>query len=127
GGWPDYLGGLRDLVEEWLASSRLYWLAVPLGLVGLAAAIARWRWALPLVLWGALQAAVYQLLGVASYSWYYAPLIPGAALLIALGAQWIASGVRVGLVPAHRRLPTIGVLILAAPLLWTQLKGVQAL
>lgn len=85
-GWSDYLGGLRDLAAERLAVSRLYWTAAPLGLLGLAVATVRW-WALSLMLWGVLQAGVYQLLGVASYSWYYAPLVPAAALLVALGAD----------------------------------------
>jgi hypothetical protein len=148
GGWPDHLGGLRDLLAERIALSPLYWLAVPLGLLGLIA-LARWRWAVPLVLWGAVQSTTYQLLGVASYTWYYAPLVPAAALLVALGAAQFAallrrdagpaarmappelvdrsSGAR-GLVPGDRTLQrAVLTLVLLAPLAWAQLTGLRAL
>jgi hypothetical protein len=114
GGWPDYLGGLRDLLAERVAAAPLYWLALPLAALGLAAT-ARRRWALPLVLWGLVQAAVYQWLGVASYSWYYAPLVPAAALSVALGAGALAGS----------RPPLA--LLLVAPLLWAQVAGLRAL
>jgi hypothetical protein len=41
-------------------------------------------------MWGALQAGVYLALGVASYAWYYAPLVPGGAVIAALGAETVA-------------------------------------
>jgi hypothetical protein len=124
-GWSDYLGGLRDLVADRLALSRLYWTAAPLGLAGLAAALIRW-WALPLVLWGVLQAAVYQLLGVASYTWYYAPLVPGTALLVALGAEEVArlAARRVHATPLAASLLA---LVLLAPLGYAQVRAVRQL
>jgi hypothetical protein len=138
GGWPDYLGGLAQLVAERLGWTPLFWLAPPLLLLG-AAALPRHRWALPLVAWGAAQAVAYQLLGVASYSWYYAPLVPAAALLVGLGADAL-TGRSVALLrgespPPERRLSlrergrtTFAVLIpvlVVVPLLWAQLVGVR--
>jgi hypothetical protein len=127
GAWPDYLGGLRDLLAERVGVSPLYWLAPPLLAVGLAAS-ARRRWALPLVLWALAQAAVYQLLGVASYAWYYAPLVPAAALLIALGAGALASRLA-GAWPGRRRpwLAALLTLSLVAPLLLAQARELRAL
>src|SRR5262249_26776818 len=118
--------GLRELLAERVAASRLYWLAVPLGALGLAASW-RQRWALPLILWGLAQAAAYQLLGVASYSWYYSPLVPAAALLIGLGpAAFGAAGSDEGRrLSAGRR--ALLALLLAAPLLAAQLAGLRAL
>ncbi len=126
GGWSDYLGGLWQLVEDRLATSRGYVTAAPLGLVGLGAAAMLRLWAMPLVLWGILQALTYQLLGVASYTWYYAPLIPGLALLVALGAEELARLVthRLRATPLAAALLTF---LLLVPLGWAQLRAVRAL
>lgn len=124
-GWSDYLGGLRELVAERLALTRLYWAAVPLGLAGLGAAALRW-WALPLVLWGLVQAVTYQLLGVASYTWYYAPLVPGTALLVALGAEELAR-LAVRRVRGTALAATVLSLVLLAPLGAAQLRAVRQL
>lgn len=126
-GWSDYAGGLRDLVADRLGVTRLYWTAAPLGLVGLAAAAVRW-WALPLVFWGAVQAAAYQLLGVASYTWYYAPLIPGAGLLVALGAEEAARfALRAVRRPNGAPLSAAIALLLVVPLGVAQLRAVRQL
>jgi hypothetical protein len=120
GDWPDYLGGLRQLVAEWLAWTPLFWVGLPLLLLG-AAALPRHRWALPLVAWGAAQALAYQLLGVASYTWYYAPLVPAAALLVGLGADALTR-------PLARLRTAPGLALVAIlPLLWAQLVGVRGL
>ncbi len=42
------------------------------------------------IAWAALHFIGYSLLGVAPYAWYYAPIIPGLAGLIAIGIDWVA-------------------------------------
>lgn len=41
------------------------------------------------VVWAVGQLAGYTLLGVAPYVWYYAPVVPGLAVLIGLGVEWL--------------------------------------
>lgn len=43
------------------------------------------------IAWAVLHFVGYSLLGVAPYVWYYAPIIPGLACLIAIGIDWVAS------------------------------------
>ncbi|PJF48474.1 MAG: hypothetical protein D6709_00915 [Chloroflexi bacterium] len=55
-----------------------------------------WQWLhrAPFIMpiaWAALHFAGYSVLGVAPYVWYYAPIVPGLAGLIAIGIDWVAS------------------------------------
>lgn len=43
------------------------------------------------IAWAILHFIGYSLLGVAPYGWYYAPIIPGLAGLVAIGIAWVAS------------------------------------
>lgn len=100
-----YAEGALLLLQAYLAQSPLF-LVIPVaaGLgayrtIQLAIASARkygWGWVerTPFVLpvaWAVLHFAGYALIGVAPYAWYYAPIVPGLACLIALGADWVAS------------------------------------
>ena len=58
--------------------------------LGFVEAVRRERWALPFVIWAVAHTLVYQILGVAPYYWYYAPLVPAFALLLGLGV-WVAA------------------------------------
>jgi len=94
-----FLEGALLLVRAYLEQESIF-LFVPLALgLGVFSTIRRgvvaartqgWRWpaALPfllLIAWAMLHLAGYTLLGVAPYAWYYAPMLPGLAALIALG------------------------------------------
>jgi hypothetical protein len=60
---------------------------IVLGLFGLV------RWARPwllLLAWSMAYFAAYSLLGVTSYFWYYAPLVPGAIVVCGLGLHTLA-------------------------------------
>jgi hypothetical protein len=98
-----FLEGALLLVRAYLEQEAIF-LFVPLA-VGLgtfsvirrsvvAARAQGWRWpaAVPFLLpiaWAVLHLAGYTLLGVAPYAWYYAPMLPGLAALIALGVyKW---------------------------------------
>lgn len=61
-----------------------------------AAQTHRWRWALHVpfawpVAWAVLHFCGYTLIGVAPYVWYYAPMLPGLACLMALGVDWVGA------------------------------------
>lgn len=116
-GWPDYLGGLQALLSGWAAESPLYWVAAPLLVVG-AGALRRERWAVGLVAWGLFQAAAYQLLGVASYTWYYAPLMPAAAILVGVGASRLTRALG---------WPSLVALLFVTPIALAELQGLRAL
>jgi hypothetical protein len=85
-----YLGGLGILMRGWLAQTPLYALGGPILLIGCLRALRSQRWALIFVAWAGLHTAAYQWLGVAPYFWYYAPLLPATALLLALGGVELA-------------------------------------
>ncbi|MFN2225816.1 MAG: hypothetical protein ACK2UY_05905 [Anaerolineae bacterium] len=80
-----YLQGLCLLARARLAQSGKYLLFIPAVLVGLARLWKRADWVRLLVAWGAAHLLAYALLGVTPYTWYYAPLVPGAAALMGLG------------------------------------------
>ncbi len=69
------LGGLVILLRGWLAQTWLYGLSGLFLVCGFVRMVRRERWALPFVVWAVLHAAAYQLLDVAPYYWYYAPLV----------------------------------------------------
>ncbi len=74
------------LVEQ----SWLYLLFAPTVLWGLWAIWQKGRWGGPFLTWAALHFVGYQLLGVAPYHWYYAPLVP--AIVTALGLGLVEGG-----------------------------------
>lgn len=85
-----YLGGLGILLRGWLAQTPLYALSGLFLLIGLFRAVSSQRWVLIFVGWALLHAAAYQCLAVAPYFWYYAPLVPAVALLLALAGAELA-------------------------------------
>jgi hypothetical protein len=102
--------GLRLILRSLMEQSPLYVVVVLLALFGAASSLP-----LPVVIvvgWGALHLLAYMVLGVAPYRWYYAPLVPGAALLAAYGLQYLqgrlslrGKGLAVGLVGVMAVLP----------------------
>ena len=86
------LQGLLIMLRGWLDQSFLYVLWLPLTLLGLSLLLkSRWSWGI--VAWGGAHFASYVVLNVAPYPWYYAPLAPGAVLLIGLGLERMAGWV----------------------------------
>ena len=86
------LQGLPIMMRGWLDQSFLYVLWLPLTMLGLSLLLkSRWSWGI--VAWGGVHFASYALLDVAPYPWYYAPLAPGAVLLIGLALQKLAGWV----------------------------------
>ncbi len=86
------LQGLPIMMRGWLDQSLLYVLWLPLTVLGLFAQL-KARWCLGVVAWGGAHLAGYALLDVAPYTWYYAPLAPGAVLLVGLALQKLAGWV----------------------------------
>jgi hypothetical protein len=64
----------------------LYWLLGALAVVGLGQILTRARHWIPLLMWTVFYFLAYTLLGVSSYPWYYAPLAPASAVLVAEGS-----------------------------------------
>ena len=120
GFYPDttFLQGIAILWQAWTAQTHVYWLALPLALLG-AVALRRARWAWGLVAWGVLVTVAYVVLRVAPYPWYYAPLAPLLALLTGLGAEsigrWVARSRKraVVLVAVALTLPLLGAQLLS--------------
>lgn len=88
-----FLEGIAIMLRGWVSQCWLYLIWVPMLLLGLMSA-RRLGWAWGLVAWAALHITSYAVLGVAPYTWYYAPLAPAAALVAGLAAQWLASRAR---------------------------------
>ncbi len=82
--------GLISKVIEVYKGNPLYWVLVALALVGAAWALVRHsRWWL-FAAWPILYFAGYTALGVSSYYWYYAPLVPGFLVFAGLGVEALA-------------------------------------
>ncbi len=80
--------GLRLILRSLMQQSSLYIALALLVLFGLANKFNR---SLTIIVgWGGLHLLAYILLKVAPYRWYYAPLVPGAVLLAALGLDYLA-------------------------------------
>lgn len=74
-------------VAGWYARHWFAWLEAALALLGLGFALARRRvWVLFLA-WPLLYFLAYSALGVTSYPWYYAPLVPGFIVAVGLGME----------------------------------------
>jgi len=84
-----FIPGFFNLLESY-AGNWPYWLAAGLCLLGIFTllAIAR-RWLL-FFSWTLLYFAAYASLGISSYFWYYAPLVPGFAAAAGLGITFLA-------------------------------------
>ena len=78
---PGFLDLLRQFGQE-----PLYWLHGVLAIIGIGQVVARARHWAPLLLWTVLYFTAYTALGVSRYFWYYAPLAPAFAVLVAEGA-----------------------------------------
>jgi len=91
----------------------LYWLHGPLALAGLVQVLRKARHWLPLLLWAALYFLAYSFLGVSSYAWYYAPLAPAFAVLVAEGAVWLLRLLARLAVPRTLRVGLMGLLLVA--------------
>ncbi len=82
---PDFSAGLGRVLGWY--NRHPYLLLAALALLG---AVFLWRersrWALFLA-WPLVYFAAYALLGVSSYFWYYAPLVPGLVVLAGLGVE----------------------------------------
>ena len=93
-----YLAGLQILLQGGWAQTPLYALAVPMLALGLWRALRRELWIWPLLIWGITHIVAYLGLGVAPYFWYYVPLAPAVAWLLALGAatsaRWLSDRTR---------------------------------
>jgi hypothetical protein len=78
--------GLVEMIRD---SSRqlVYWLHGILAVIGLGRVATKARHWIPLLVWTGTYVLVYILLGVSRYFWYYAPLIPALAVLVAEGTM----------------------------------------
>ena len=83
--------GIVNIAKTYL-DSWYSWLQAGLALTGCVYFALRARkWGL-FLLWPVIYFAAYSLLGITSYFWYYAPLIPGFIVLIGLGITAVTLG-----------------------------------
>jgi len=112
-------------VIHWYGPVWYHWIEAFLAILGvLYACLIDRRWLL-LLGWTVLYFAAYTILGVSSYFWYYAPLVPGFVAAIGLGFQmlWRLSG---KLRDSEHSLRWISVPILALGLLGVTIAIAQA-
>ncbi len=107
-----FVPGLMKVLRP-LLRLPLFWLQGPLVVIGLAQVLRRARYWLPLLLWTALYFLAYTLLGVSSYFWYYAPLAPAFAVLVAEGAIWLLRLLARLSAPRLLRVGLMGLLLVA--------------
>lgn len=74
------LNSLPRYLPDWLR-----WPEIALAAFGLWIALTRRRAALLPLLWTAAYVVAYSVLGVTRYFWYYAPIVPGFLICLALG------------------------------------------
>ena len=87
-----FLSGFGEYWEDWVQLySRLFYLFPVLVGVGVIRAVWTDRRWLVLIARDALYIGVFVGLGVTFAEWYYAPLMPGVALLTARGVQFVAN------------------------------------
>ncbi len=85
---PGFLTLARDYVTSWAFVVQGALFAV--GLVSVIRSNPAWR---PFLLWTVLYFGAYAGLGVSSYFWYYAPLVPAFVVAVGLGLGWVAAHV----------------------------------
>jgi hypothetical protein len=95
------------------------WAHGMLALAGLVQVVRQARHWLPLLAWTAAYFLTYSLLGVSSYFWYYAPLLPAMVVLVAEGVQAFARLLARARAPQGLVLASTGLLMIAllSPLL----------
>ena len=98
----NFIEGLVDYLGDWTGDGeeKLYLLFPLFLIIGLIRAVWAERPWLILVGYNLLYILAFTLLNVPSAEWYYAPLMPGVALLTARGVQVVAEGTA-KLIPAH--------------------------
>jgi hypothetical protein len=74
-------------VAGWYARHWFAWIEAALALLGVAFAAVRGRHWLLFLAWPLLYFLAYCALGVSSYPWYYAPLVPGFIVAAGLGME----------------------------------------
>lgn len=84
---PSFAEGLYSKVIVFYREILLYVLMGALAVIGLLALAARRDGWLLFLAWPALYFAGYTYLGVSSYFWYYAPLVPGFVVLAGAGLE----------------------------------------
>ena len=84
----DYLAGLASNLYDFSNIWPIFWLALPIAILGLYDAVCCSHQWLLVFAWGFLHSLIYWLLGVSSYFWYYAPL--GVAFIAAMGLGFAA-------------------------------------
>lgn len=104
-GWSDYVQGLLDWLKLYVRQSWLSALIAPMVILGLVHCFKQARWLLFSVAWAASHVLAYQWLGVASYFWYYAPLVPAMAFLCGAGASFAARRLQSLLPPSWQTRP----------------------
>ena len=103
----DFAHGFGRVIT-WYSSNWHYLIETALALLGLAWGILKNRLWLLLLGWTALYFLAYSLLGVTSYFWYYAPLVPGFVAAIGLGVDGaILIGTRLLVGPNNIRSKTL--------------------
>ncbi len=107
-----FAAGLLDVARDY-SQSWLYRLEGLLAAAGVLWAFSRARRWLLLLVWAALYALAYTLLGVSRYYWYYAPLIPAFAAALGLGVEAAAWALRRASPWLRRGLPAALLLALA--------------
>ena len=105
-------------VAGWYSTSWQYWVEFGLFLIGIVFAIFKKQAWLIVFSWTGLYFLAYTLLGVTSYYWYYAPLVPGWVIGIGLGTSfvsWFLSRMKFQILPSWHKvsLGIIGSLIFA--------------
>ncbi|HEY62196.1 MAG TPA: DUF2079 domain-containing protein [Anaerolineae bacterium] len=76
-------------VINWYMTRWQYWIEAILAVIGIFYALAAKRRWLLFFFWTILYFVSYTILGVSSYFWYYAPLVPGFVVAVGLGIQWL--------------------------------------
>ncbi|MFH1632540.1 MAG: hypothetical protein ABIG63_00815, partial [Chloroflexota bacterium] len=76
-------------VAGWYRFGWQYWVEAGLALMGMVWAVWRKRRWVTFLAWPLLYFAAYTYLGVTSYFWYYAPLVPGLVVAVGLGVSGI--------------------------------------
>jgi hypothetical protein len=105
------------------AQDPLYWLFLPLVVIGTWQIVAKNRTWLILIVWTTCYFTAYTLLGVSRYFWYYAPLVPGVVLTVAVGVDWIQT--KIASWQWHRLWSWAAILLLLACMVWANVKGLH--
>jgi hypothetical protein len=87
-----FQAGLLDLLVDY-ARLPFFWLQAGLALAGFVRVLIRARHWIPLILWTLLYVLAYSLLGVSSYPWYFAPLVPTFVVLVGEGIAGVVGAV----------------------------------